>query len=226
MLLNTKSNLLTLAKLLHFLLYICILSYYNRNIIKNTIQYSKGVCNSSELALLCTPSVSQNPHKWFCICSLGLLSVNMQFLNSYWNFMKKSTDELLKILKRTPDLNDYLKEEQENILSSSLHEHLMQLTMEKNISMAQCIKEAGIDRTYGYQIFSGAKTPTRDKVIALSFGLHLTFEETQTLLKSNSYAILYAKDKRDSAIIFALQRNQSLLSLNELLFQMDLDIIK
>ena len=140
--------------------------------------------------------------------------------------MKKSTDELLKVLKHTPDLQNYLTDEKENILSASLHEHLAQLLLEKNISMAQCIKDSGLDRTYGYQIFSGTKTPARDKVLALSFGLHLTFEETQSLLKANGYAILYAKDKRDSAIIFALQRSQSLVSLNELLFDMGLELIK
>lgn len=140
--------------------------------------------------------------------------------------MKKSTDDLLKILKHTPDLEDYLTKEEENILSSSLHEYLTKLTLEKNISTAQCIKASGLDRTYGYQIFSGAKTPTRDKVIALCFGLQLTFEETQTLLKSNGYAILYAKDKRDSAIIFALQRHTSLMDTNELLSDMGLKLIE
>lgn len=140
--------------------------------------------------------------------------------------MKKSTDELLNILKHTPDLNTYLKEEENNLVSCSLPNYFSRLCSEKNISPAQCIKTSGLDRTYAYQIFSGDKTPSRDKVLALCFGFHLSFDEIQSLLKSTGYPILYAKNERDSVIIFALQRNCSLTDLNDLLFSMGYELIK
>lgn len=140
--------------------------------------------------------------------------------------MKKSTDELLNILKHTPDPNTYLKNEEENISSSSLPDYLNQLCLEKNISPAECIKASGLDRTYAYQIFSGRKVPSRDKLLALCFGFRLSLEEIQSLLKSTGYPILYVKKERDSVIIFALQRNCSLTDLNELLFGMEYDLIK
>ncbi len=140
--------------------------------------------------------------------------------------MKKSTDELLNILKHTPDLNTYFINEDESISSYTLPDYLNQLCMEKNISPAECIRASGLDRTYAYQIFSGSKTPSRDKVLALCFGFGLSFEEIQSLLKSTGYPILYAKNERDSVIIFALQRNFSLTNLNELLFGMEYDLIK
>lgn len=140
--------------------------------------------------------------------------------------MKKSTDELLRTLKHTPDLTTYYEKEEENISSCSLSDYLNRLCVEKNISPAECIKASGLDRTYAYQIFSGTKKPTRDKVLALCFGFGLSFEDIQTLLKSTSYPILYAKNERDSAIIFVLQRNGSLTDLNELLFSLGYDLIK
>lgn len=140
--------------------------------------------------------------------------------------MKKSTDELLNILKHTPDLNTYFINEDESISSYTLPDYLNRLCMEKNISPAECIRASGLDRTYAYQIFSGSKTPSRDKVLALCFGFGLSFEEIQSLLKSTGYPILYAKNERDSVIIFALQRNFSLTNLNELLFGMEYDLIK
>lgn len=139
--------------------------------------------------------------------------------------MNKSTDELLKILKHTPDLNTYLKEEEGSITSCPLQDYLNLLCAEKNISPAQCIKSSGLDRTYAYQIFSGRKSPSRDKVLALCFGFELSLEEVQALLKSTGYPILYPKNERDCVIIFALQRDCSLTDLNELLSDMGYELI-
>lgn len=140
--------------------------------------------------------------------------------------MKKSTEELLTILKHTPDLTTYFKETEESICSCTLSDYLSKLCVEKNLSAAQCIKASGLDRTYAYQIFSGSKVPARDKVLALCFGFGLSFEEIQSLLKFTGYPILYPKKERDSVIIFALQRSCSLTDLNELLFAMGHDLVK
>lgn len=139
--------------------------------------------------------------------------------------MQKSTEELLKILKNTPDLNTYLSEEKENISSLSLADYLNNLCVQKNISPAQCIKNTNLARTYAYQIFSGQKHPDRNKVLALCFGFSLSLDETQNLLKTTGYPILYAKTKRDSVIIFGLHRNCSLTDVNELLFEMNMELI-
>ncbi|MBQ4529369.1 MAG: hypothetical protein IJA36_01965 [Lachnospiraceae bacterium] len=139
--------------------------------------------------------------------------------------MKKSTEELLQILKHTPDLETYLSNEQDNLKDIPLPEYLNNLCIEKNITRAQCIRQSGLDKGYGYDIFSGAKHPTRDKLLAICFGFSLSLDEVQNLLKISAYPILYAKDRRDSAIIFSLQRNYSLVITNELLFDMGLAII-
>ena len=76
-----------------------------------------------------------------------------------------------------------------------------------------------LSRAYVYQIFSGEKTPSRDKLIATAFGLGLSDEETQTLLKLSKNRELYARDQRDAVILFALQRNQSIFEANNLLFE-------
>ena len=139
--------------------------------------------------------------------------------------MKKSTEELLQILKHTPDLETYLSNEQDNLKDIPLPEYLNNLCIEKNITRAQCTRQSGLDKGYGYDIFSGTKHPTRDKLLAICFGFSLSLDEVQNLLKISAYPILYAKDRRDSAIIFSLQRNYSLVITNELLFDMGLAII-
>lgn len=140
--------------------------------------------------------------------------------------MEKSTDELLNILKTTPALDIYLQNEKESITSCTLSDYLNQLCTQKKISPAQCIKVSGLQRNYAYQIFSGTKVPARDKVLTLCYGFELSLEETQTLLKSTGYPALYARNERDSVIIFAMQRHCSLTDLNELLFGMGHELIK
>ena len=98
--------------------------------------------------------------------------------------MRKSTQELLKILNETPQISDYIEKEEDNMVQAELFQYLNALLNEKQISASQMIKLSGLDRTYAYQILSGTKKPSRDKVLAICFALKLTFEETQNLLKA------------------------------------------
>ena len=47
----------------------------------------------------------------------------------------------------------------------------------------------------------------------------LSEDEAQSLLKVSKNRELYARDERDAVILFALQRGQSILAANELLFE-------
>ena len=65
-------------------------------------------------------------------------------------------------------------------------------------------------KIYGYQIFDGSKTPSRDKVIAIALAMQLTLDEANRLLHLSNNGILYPKIKRDSIIIFGLENNQKI----------------
>ena len=83
-----------------------------------------------------------------------------------------------------------------------------------------------MDRTYAYQIFSGRRKPARDKLLALGFGMGLALEEMQKLLKVSEYPVLYAKNKRDSILLFCLDKGVSLIETNELLYEMGENVIE
>lgn len=130
----------------------------------------------------------------------------------------KSTDELTHEITNSTDVEDYLKKNEEHLLTQRLSEYLNMLLSEKEISRADVVRNSLLDRVYVYQIFSGKKTPSRDKLIALAFGLCLSDEETQKLLKLSGNRELYARDERDVLILFALQRKKTIFEANELLF--------
>ena len=140
--------------------------------------------------------------------------------------MKKTTEELLLLLKNTSNINTYLTQQKDSIHTLELSEALEGLLTKKSISKSDCIRRSGLDRTYCYQIFSGTKRPSRDKLLALCFAMGLTVEETQELLKQTGYVMLYAKNERDSVILFSLYHDLTLTATNELLFNMEFEPIE
>lgn len=130
----------------------------------------------------------------------------------------KNTDELLKELTKADNIDDFLTENKDSFTDVSLSEYLTALLKEKGLIKAEVIKKSELSDIYAYQIFSGVKQPTRDKVLCIAFGMGLTVAETQQLLKSCGLPFLYAKHKRDSIILFALDRKLSVVETNELLY--------
>ena len=131
----------------------------------------------------------------------------------------KETDELLSQLQNSADinsLNTYLNSI-EGEYPETLNEYLKILLKEKKCKPSDLIKKSKIERTYCYQILNGRKKPGRDKLIAIALALNLSLEETQRMLEISKEGVLYAKSKRDSIIIFALNHQYSLIDSNELL---------
>lgn len=135
----------------------------------------------------------------------------------------EETNDLLKRLQNSKDLaelSNYICNI-DGSSSDSLSEHLKQLMKEKNINASELIKRSRIERTYCYQILNGRKKPGRDKIIAIALALSLSVDETQRVLRIAKEGDLYAKDKRDCILIFALNHKYNLLDTNQLLTHYD-----
>lgn len=137
----------------------------------------------------------------------------------------KSTDELSHEIKAVNNIEDYLKKNKEHMIMTNLSEHLNMLLSLKKLKKADVVRASLLDRTYVYKIFAGKKNPTRDKLIALAFGLRLSDRETQKMLKLSGNRELYARDERDALILFSLQRNKTIFDVNELLIDHELAIL-
>jgi len=132
--------------------------------------------------------------------------------------IEKNTDALLDELTSTPNLSKFLAVNHEQFINESFFEMLHTLFQKSGLSKAALAKKAEISDVYLYQIFSGERTPSRDRTICLCFGLSATLEETQMLLKRSGFAPLYAKIRRDAIIIYGLMRKMDLPEVNERLF--------
>lgn len=130
--------------------------------------------------------------------------------------MKKTTEELLNILKSKRSYDDFLKEQIDELYFASISEYLEILLAQKGLKKSDVITKANLDKSYAYQIFNGNKTnPSRDKLIMLAFGMELNLDETRKLLKISNVSDLYIRNPRDAAIIFCIENRLDLIRTNE-----------
>ncbi len=79
---------------------------------------------------------------------------------------------------------------------------------------------ADLNETFGYQIFTGARNPSRDKVLQIAFAMALTLRETNRALMAAGASSLDPKCRRDAIIIFCIDQGCSLQKVNEELYRL------
>ncbi len=133
--------------------------------------------------------------------------------------MEKSTEELINELQKADDFFEFAKENEMELESISLTEQLEQFLEKYQKPKKDVIKDAGLDTTYGYQIFDGRKKPRRDKLLQLAFGFPLTVEEANQLFRAGGMSSLYVRCKRDTICMYCLQQRMTVDECNELLYK-------
>ena len=138
---------------------------------------------------------------------------------------KKNTDGLQQELMDSTDLSQFLSRNQEQYVDKSVAELLNHLFEKKNISKAALAKQAGMSEIYLHQIFAGRRTPSRNRLLCLCYGLEASIEETQELLRLCGMAELYPKLKRDAIIYYGLLHKLDLFVINDKLFDENEDTL-
>lgn len=138
----------------------------------------------------------------------------------------KTTDELTHEISQSDNILDYFAENRSEIQLDSLPEYLDKWLKQKNCSKADVVRRSNLNKAYVYQIFLGKKYPSRDKIIALAFGLELDEKEVQVLLKQAGYRELYPRDPRDALLLYAIGHHQSIINANELLYDHNIEVLE
>ena len=127
------------------------------------------------------------------------------------------TEELLHELLAAPSPVAFT--EAHGITHRGLSGYLNQLLEEKGLKRADVVRAAGINETFGYQIFKGQRKASRDKVLQLAFALGCDVVETNRLLKAAGVNELYCKDRRDAIVLFCIDRGLGLQRTDEELYR-------
>ena len=139
--------------------------------------------------------------------------------------MQKDTSKIVEELGLCPDFKTFYNENKDYMVSGNLASLLAQLLDTKGLKKSQVIKNAELSEVYGYQIFSGVRIPERKKLLCLAVGMQLNIEETQQLLKCAGYSQLYVKLPFDSIVLYGLCKALSVVQINELLYEYDLETL-
>lgn len=114
----------------------------------------------------------------------------------------KSTNKFLNDIKSTVD---YVPVESriDTDIVSFLNTNLTQ------VNLQQMFTNLDIDGTNGYKYINGTRTITRDIFLKILIYLQNDFDQIQSLLKQYEFVPLYAKNKRDAAIIYCIYNHYS-----------------
>ena len=139
--------------------------------------------------------------------------------------MQKDTSKIVEELGLSPDFQTFYNENKDYMVSGNLAQLLADLLDSKGLKKSQVIKNAELSEVYGYQIFSGLRVPERKKLLCLAIGMGLNIEQTQQLLKCAGYSQLYVKLPFDSIVLYGLCKALSVVQINELLYEYDLETL-
>ena len=131
----------------------------------------------------------------------------------------KKTSDLEQELSGRIKLNTFLEANADQFITYDMNELLTPLMKERKLSKAELARRAKMSDVYLFQILSGRRQPSRDKLLCLCIGLELSVAETQSLLKQCHQVSLYAKDRRDAIIHYGLERSWSVDQIDDALFE-------
>lgn len=132
--------------------------------------------------------------------------------------MKKSTEDLVNEIMTGKHISRYLTANQEEFLDISLHDYLQSLLSETQLKVSQVV-DRSYKGEYIYQVFRGIKNPGRDILLCIALAMELDLDKTAYLLRIARMPLLDARNRRDSIIMFAIERKLSVPDTNDILYE-------
>ena len=133
--------------------------------------------------------------------------------------MKIDTKELMNKLVSEKDIKTFLEKYEEELYKISLTDLLNSYLAKKDIAVGDVARRSG-QGDYAYKVFIGTRKPSRDVLISIGIGMHLSLDEMQMLLRVSKFASLDPRDRRDSIILYALNSDFMIEKINALLEEM------
>ncbi|MBQ3403964.1 MAG: hypothetical protein IJG63_00910 [Oscillospiraceae bacterium] len=136
-----------------------------------------------------------------------------------------STQELWARLFRAATADCFLAENGSAAELPAFSDYITEICEAKGEKPERVIKRGDIESSYGHRLFAGGRSPSRDTVLKLAFGLELDTDGTQQLLKVARKAELHPRVKRDAVVAFYLHRHKSVTDLQQALLENRLPLL-
>lgn len=136
-----------------------------------------------------------------------------------------STDELLALLFKERNLEHFLQRNESAYLTASFSDYLNDWCRKHLQVPEQVIRRANLEKSYGHQLFSGKRNPSRDTVLQLAFAMQADLRQAQEMLRAARRSLLYPRIKRDAVIIYCLHNRVSLTDTQIILQDLELPLL-
>lgn len=141
------------------------------------------------------------------------------------NNKRISTDELLTQLFKEQNLEHFLQHNESVYLTISFADYLNAWCKKHLEVPEQVIRRANLEKSYGHQLFSGKRNPSRDTVLQLAFAMGADLSGVQEMLRIARRSLLYPRIKRDTVIIYCLHNHISLVDTQIILDDLNLPLL-
>ena len=136
-----------------------------------------------------------------------------------------STDELLALLFKERNLEHFLQRNESAYLTVSFCDYLQVWCRKHQEVPEQVIRRANLEKSYGHQLFSGKRNPSRDTVLQLAFAMRADLGQAQEMLRIARKSPLYPRIKRDTVLIYCLHNHISLVETQIILQDLGLPLL-
>lgn len=133
--------------------------------------------------------------------------------------MKISTLTMLKSLRSTRRITDYLERYREEMLQSTVSEYLNELLDARKLALSGVAERSGLG-DYVYKVFKGTSNTGRNNLLCIAAAMELSCDETQRLLRIGGCALLDPRRRKDAIVLYGLEKKLSNIELNLLLFEL------
>jgi transcriptional regulator with XRE-family HTH domain len=129
-----------------------------------------------------------------------------------------NTEELTNKLKEYDDIGAFIQENENAFDDNAFKNYLEELLRRNDTYIATLAKDSGVSIPYTHNLFSGRRNaPRKDILLRLAFGLKLNLDETNRLLTLGGTAPLRSKVRRESIVIFCINKGYTLEQADELM---------
>lgn len=129
----------------------------------------------------------------------------------------KNTKELMELVKTSPKLFGEMMLDNDVSEYVNFQDYLQSLLEKHNLAVTDIVRISLLSKSYVYQIFSGARAPSRDSAIRIGLAMSCDIDEIQHMLVLAQTGILYPKVRRDAAILCCISQGFNLVDTNDFL---------
>lgn len=141
--------------------------------------------------------------------------------------MAKGTNDLLEELSgKNTELDKYFNENPTSFINDDIKEFWKRTIETSSKTKSDIINKADMSYCYFYDVINGRKIPSKDKIIRIALAMKLSLDDCQEALRISGKSALYPRIKRDSILIYAINKGYSVYQTNDLLAEHGEEMLK